>query len=94
MPNVGIAILNDDYTPMDFVIDVLEQHFRFSRDDATRTTLAIHEQGGAIVAKLVERNAIETVVAVNGRAASAGHPFTCKLANEFDEQRYPSTLQW
>src|ERR1700760_1537928 len=40
-----VLILNDDYTPMEFVVYVLEQFFNKSREDATRIMLHVHKQG-------------------------------------------------
>ena len=40
-----VLILNDDYTPMEFVVYVLERFFGKSRDDATRIMLSVHQNG-------------------------------------------------
>ena len=40
-----VLILNDDYTPMEFVVYVLEQFFNKSREDATRIMLHVHQHG-------------------------------------------------
>jgi len=40
-----VVLLNDDYTPMDFVIHVLQRFFRMSMDDATQVMLHVHQKG-------------------------------------------------
>lgn len=42
-----VLLLNDDYTPMDFVVDVLETFFAMNREQATRVMLTVHTQGKA-----------------------------------------------
>src|SRR5258708_33924500 len=47
-PNLyRVLLLNDDYTPMEFVVQVLEKFFNRDRDDATRTRLQMHHTGAA-----------------------------------------------
>lgn len=49
-PNLWtVTIMNDDFTPMDFVIDVLTGIFRKSVDEAMEMTLRVHEEGRAVV---------------------------------------------
>src|SRR5436853_31100 len=46
--NYKVLMLNDDYTPMEFVVLVLQQFFSMGIEDATRVMLQVHQQGGAI----------------------------------------------
>jgi ATP-dependent Clp protease adaptor protein ClpS len=46
-PLFRVVMLNDDYTPMDFVVDVLKSVFRMAHEDALSTMLQIHHQGAA-----------------------------------------------
>jgi len=45
----NVIIINDDTTPMDFVIDVLEKIFKHSRESAENLTLTIHNDGSAVI---------------------------------------------
>src|SRR4028119_501488 len=46
--NYKVLMLNDDYTPMEFVVLVLQQFFSMSIEDATRTMLQVHQNGLAV----------------------------------------------
>src|SRR5688500_20220126 len=46
--NYKVLMLNDDYTPMEFVVLVLQQFFSMSIEDATRVMLQVHQQGVAV----------------------------------------------
>jgi len=58
-----VVFLNDDHTPMDFVIDVLVKVFRHSQDTAKNLTMQVHQEGSAIVGvysfELAEQKSIE-----------------------------------
>src|SRR5574338_1657028 len=47
--NYKVLMLNDDYTPMEFVVLVLQQFFAMGIEDATRVMLQVHQQGVAMV---------------------------------------------
>ena len=49
-----VVLLNDDYTPMEFVVEVLEHFFSLTREKATQVMLAVHTQGKASVASTQE----------------------------------------
>lgn len=44
-----VMLLNDDYTPMEFVVEVLEMFFAMDREKATQIMLTVHTQGAAVV---------------------------------------------
>ncbi|MGA0839979.1 MAG: ATP-dependent Clp protease adapter ClpS [Pseudomonadales bacterium] len=48
-PMYKVILLNDDYTPMEFVVHVLEVFFGMNREKATQVMLAVHTQGRAVV---------------------------------------------
>ena len=73
-PPYKVLLLNDDYTPMDFVVDVLTRYFRKSGPEAERVMLAVHQRGRG-VAGVYTRDVAETKMAqVTAAARAAGHP--------------------
>ncbi|AWN24196.1 ATP-dependent Clp protease adapter ClpS [Deinococcus irradiatisoli] len=69
-----VLLLNDDYTPMEFVVMVLERYFRKSAGDAEMIMLAVHRKGQG-VAGVYTREVAETKVAqVTQHARSEGYP--------------------
>ena len=58
-PMYKVLIMNDDYTPMEFVVHVLEVFFAMNREKATQLMLAVHTQGSA-VAGIFPRDLAET----------------------------------
>jgi len=74
-----VIMLNDDYTPMDFVVEVLVMFFAMDEEKATQTMLAVHTQGKAICG-VFTRDIAETKVAqVNQYSAECDHPLMCEL---------------
>jgi ATP-dependent Clp protease adaptor protein ClpS len=70
----SVVLLNDDYTPMDFVVDVLESLFQKSPAEAYRIMMQVHV-GGRGVAGIYPWEVAETKVdALLSRARGAGHP--------------------
>ena len=73
-PLYKVIILNDDYTPMEFVVHVLETFFSLGREKATQLMLAVHTQGSA-VAGIFPRDLAETKSEqVNQYAQEHQHP--------------------
>ena len=74
-----VYLLNDDYTPMDFVTEILKTIFRKSSEDAEAVMLKIHEEGkgvaGTYAHEIAEQKAIETTA----QARSQGHPLNCTI---------------
>lgn len=69
-----VLLLNDDYTPMEFVVAVLARHFRKSEQDARLIMLAVHHKGQG-VAGVYTRDVAETKVAqVSAQARREGYP--------------------
>jgi ATP-dependent Clp protease adaptor protein ClpS len=76
-PMYQVVLLNDDYTPMDFVVAVLEQIFGRDRESATQLMLRVHHEGRAVCG-VYSRDVADTKVAqVLHAARSAGHPLQC-----------------
>lgn len=78
-PMYKVVMLNDDYTPMDFVVEVLEVIFRLGREQATRVMLTVHTQGKAVCG-VYPRDIAETKAAqVVDYARENQHPLMCQV---------------
>ena len=74
-----VVLLNDDYTPMDFVVEVLEGFFGLNREQATRVMLAVHYEGKG-VAGVYPRDTAETKAQqVVDHAREHEHPLMCRV---------------
>ncbi len=81
-PMYKVIILNDDYTPMDFVIDVLESFFYMSSEKATQVMFQVHTEGKGICG-VFGRDLAETKVAqVNDFSRQNQHPLLCTMETE------------
>ncbi|MFZ1418601.1 MAG: ATP-dependent Clp protease adapter ClpS [Burkholderiaceae bacterium] len=78
-PMYQVWLLNDDYTPMDFVVTVLERFFAKSTDEAEVVMLKVHHEGKAICGEYPRDIAETKVVRVTRFAREAGHPLQCVL---------------
>ncbi|WP_309570966.1 ATP-dependent Clp protease adapter ClpS [Deinococcus sp.] len=80
-----VMLLNDDYTPMEFVVMVLARYFRKSEQDARMIMLAVHHKGRG-VAGVYSRDVAETKVAqVTSHARSEGYPLQVVAEPEAEE---------
>ncbi len=78
-PMYSVILLNDDYTPMDFVIEILQQYFALNLDQATQVMLTVHYEGKG-EAGVYPRDIAETKAnQVNNYARSQGHPLLCQI---------------
>ena len=78
-PMYAVVLLNDDYTPMDFVIEILQQYFALNLDQATQVMLTVHYEGKGI-AGVYPRDIAETKAnQVNNYARSQGYPLLCQI---------------
>jgi ATP-dependent Clp protease adaptor protein ClpS len=79
-PNMyRVLILNDDYTPMEFVIHVLERFFNKSREDATRIMLHVHHHGVGECGVYTYEVAETKVTQVMDFARQHQHPLQCVM---------------
>ncbi|GIU04476.1 ATP-dependent Clp protease adapter ClpS [Shewanella morhuae] len=74
-----VVLNNDDYTPMDFVIEVLQVFFRKNEQEATDIMLMIHHQGKGICGIFPFGIAETKVIQVNQFARQNQHPLLCSL---------------
>ena len=78
-PHYKVLLHNDDYTTMDFVVEILCTVFRRSQEDAVRIMLAVHQRGRAECGVYPAEVAETKVSIVHGRARAAGYPLRCSL---------------
>jgi ATP-dependent Clp protease adaptor protein ClpS len=74
-----VLLLNDDYTPMEFVVLVLQRFFRMSMDDATRVMLHVHQKGVGVCGVFSYEVAETKVTQVIDFARQNQHPLQCTL---------------
>lgn len=77
-----VVLLNDDYTPMDFVVDVLRIFFNKNVEEATRIMLAVHTEGRGICGVYSKDIAETKVSQVNDYSRQHQHPLMCTLEAE------------
>jgi ATP-dependent Clp protease adaptor protein ClpS len=78
-PMFRVLLLNDDYTPMEFVVQVLERFFQLDRVRATQIMLHVHTRGVGVCG-VYTRDVAETKVArVNEYSRSHQHPLLCTM---------------
>ncbi len=78
-PLYKVVLLNDDYTPMEFVVEVLETFFKMNREQATQVMLTVHTQGKGVCG-IYTRDIAETKAAqVNQFARDHQHPLLCEI---------------
>ncbi len=70
----GVKLLNDDYTPMDFVIMVLMHHFGQTVEEAEAITIRVHHHGEAVVGHYTKDIAVTKATIAEHQARQLGHP--------------------
>jgi len=77
-----VLMLNDDYTPMEFVVHVLERFFQKNRDEATRIMLHVHRRGVGVCGVFTYEVAETKVTQVMDLARQNQHPLQCTIEKE------------
>ncbi|MGM0593245.1 MAG: ATP-dependent Clp protease adapter ClpS [Pseudomonadota bacterium] len=77
-----VLLLNDDFTPMEFVVHVLESYFGLPRHRATQVMLAVHTEGKGVCGVFTREIAETKVAQVNEYARKNQHPLLCTLEAE------------
>jgi ATP-dependent Clp protease adaptor protein ClpS len=77
-----VLLLNDDYTPMDFVVYVLERFFNKAPEEATRIMLHVHQKGVGICGVYTYEIAETKVAQVTNFARQNQHPLQCTMEKE------------
>ena len=78
-PLFKVLLLNDDYTPMEFVVVVLQKFFGMSREQATRIMLKVHKEGAGVCGVFPRDVAATKVELVTGYAREHQHPLACVM---------------
>jgi ATP-dependent Clp protease adaptor protein ClpS len=78
-PLYKVLLLNDDFTPMDFVVVVLEKFFRMNREAATVVMLKVHQQGRGVCGVFPRDLAATKVEQVGAFARRHQHPLACVM---------------
>ena len=78
-PMYKVVLNNDDYTPMEFVVDVLQNIFQKNRDEATQIMLHVHQKGVGVCGVYTYEIAETKVVQVNTYARNNEHPLLCTM---------------
>lgn len=77
-----VMVLNDDYTPMDFVVHILERYFHKTRDEATSIMLNVHHEGVGVCGVYTYEVAETKVMQVMEFARQHQHPLQCVMERE------------
>ncbi len=78
-PLYRVVLLNDDFTPMEFVVDILETIFGMERTRATQVMLEVHTKGKGICGVYNFEIAETKVAQVMGIAQQHQHPLLCEM---------------
>lgn len=78
-PLYKVVLLNDDYTPMEFVVKLLEKLFGMDREKATRVMLHIHTQGKGVCGVFTFEIAETKVAQANEYSQRHQHPLMCTM---------------
>jgi len=81
-PRYRVMLLNDHYTTMEFVVDVLEQVFHKPHDEAVAIMLAVHGHGSGVAGVYVRQVAETKCAVVHRRARAEGFPLRCVMEPE------------
>ncbi len=74
-----VLLLNDDFTPMDFVVVVLEKFFKLSREQSTMVMLTVHREGKGVCGIYPRDVAATKVEQVSAFARRHQHPLACVM---------------
>ena len=78
-PLYRVILMNDDYTPMEFVVEILQSVFGMERTNATRVMLEVHTKGKGVCGVYTYEIAETKVAQVTGIAQQQQHPLLCTM---------------
>lgn len=78
-PLFQVVLLNDDFTPMDFVVEVLRSFFNMDQEKAVQVMLHVHTRGKGVCGVFTREVAETKVTQVNDYARNHQHPLLCSM---------------
>ena len=78
-PLYRVLLLNDDFTPMDFVVVILQKYFGMNREHATQVMLQVHREGIGMCGVFTKDVALTKVEQVISYARQHQHPLACVM---------------
>jgi len=78
-PLYKVVLLNDDYTPMEFVVEVLQVFFKMDYEQAHRIMLHVHQKGKGVCGVFTREIAETKVAQVNQYSRESKHPLLCEM---------------
>jgi ATP-dependent Clp protease adaptor protein ClpS len=78
-PLYQVLLINDDFTPMDFVVEVLQEFFAMDREKATQVMLHVHTRGRGVCGVFTREVAESKVTQVNEYSRQHQHPLLCTM---------------
>ncbi len=82
-PMYKVILINDDYTPMEFVVHILEIFFIMDRETATRVMLEVHTRGMGVCGIFSHETAETKVSQVNHYSRKHEHPLMCTMEKAY-----------
>lgn len=78
-PLYKVVLINDDFTPMEFVVQILEKFFGMNREKATQIMLHVHTRGKGVCGVFTHEIAETKVAQVNEYSRRHQHPLLCTM---------------
>lgn len=78
-PMFKVMLLNDDFTPMDFVVDILTDFFNMDEERATQVMMEVHVKGKGVCGTYTRDVAETKVLIVNNYSRAHQHPLVCAM---------------
>ncbi len=86
-PLYQVVLLNDDFTPMDFVVEILRRFFQKSEAEANRIMLTVHNEGRGVCGIYPAEIAESKVALVRQTSREHGHPLQCIMEKAYGEEK-------
>jgi len=85
-PLYRVILLNDDYTPMEFVVSILMDFFSMTQDEAIQIMLHVHQKGVGVCGVFTREIAESKVEQVMQTAMDNQHPLQCSMEPDEDDE--------